>query len=537
MKNLTKFLLLAAIVMFAACRKSDETHSLTPDSFTYDVEATAGTVTINFKSNVKDYTVQTECEWIRISAKSANSITVAVSANEETSVRGAEIRFYDGETLLNKVVIKQKAAAATIKLGSNKIDVDASTTYLEFNFEANFEYIAEVSESWMSLKPFTKLIEVSTITLYLKPNNDNTGRTGYVTIKDKSSQKEMAKVEIAQAAPVYKGFYFVNEGQWGKNNASMGYFDFSTSQMTNSWWQTINPTVRGSLGDVANDVVADGQWLLVVVNSSNLLEICNRDGKHLGEVEIPNCRMVAVDGDIAYVTSYANDGYVAKVDLEQKKVVATCQTGYEPEGLALLGGKLYVINSCSYHTDFTGGGNNEISSVSIINTESFTETERVSLGIVNAYSAATVMPDGKSLFINSSGDYNSIAATSIIFDTATKTVTKNFGFGGTYACVYNSKLYIFETSFSYTTFEWENNNCVYDPATGTISDFPIDEEEFYTYGAPSGIWINPVNGDIYIADKGNYVSPAFLYRYDKDGEEVAKYDVGVCPGHLAWDWR
>ena len=25
--------------------------------------------------------------------------------------------------------------------------------------------------------------------------------------------------------------------------------------------------------------------------------------------------------------------------------------------------------------------------------------------------------------------------------------------------------------------------------------------------------------------------------YDASGKEVEKLNVGVCPGHLAWDWR
>lgn len=339
--------------------------------------------------------------------------------------------------------------------------------------------------------------------------------------------------------PVYKlsGFYFASEGQWGKNNASLGYYNIEENTFIGNWWASLNPSVSGGLGDVVNDICNQGQYLLIAVNASNLLEISDTDGHHVAAVEIPNCRMIACDAEYAYVTSYADEGYVAKVSLATKSLVKTCPTGHEPEGIAIVGNKLYVLNSCSYHTDFTGGGNNEVSSISIIDLQTFTETQRISLGIINAYSPLTVMPDGKSFYINSSGDYNSIAASSLIFSTETQRVEKSFNFGGTYADVYKGKLYIFDTAFSYTTLEWESSNCVYDPDTDTISDFPIPTETFESFGAPAGVWINPGNGDIYIADKGDYANPGYLYRFDSEGNKLSRFTVGVCPGHLAWDWR
>ena len=339
--------------------------------------------------------------------------------------------------------------------------------------------------------------------------------------------------------PVYRitGFYFASEGQWGKNNASLGYYNTDSNSFSGNWWAGLNPTVAGGLGDVVNDICVYGNYILLAVNASNILEISDRDGHHIGAVEIPNCRMLACAGAYAYVTSYANDGYVAKVSLDERRVVATCATGHEPEGLAIVGNNLYVLNSCSYHTDFTGGGSSEPSSISIINLDSFTETGRIPIGVINAYSPLILMPDGKSFYINSSGDFNGVAASSLIFDTATSAVTRTFDFGGTYADIYNGKLYILETAFSYITFEWESSNCIYDPATDTLEAFPIPLSAFDGFGAPSGLWINPDGGDIYIADKGDYSNPGFLYRFDAGGNQLARITVGVCPGHLAWDWR
>ena len=537
MKTIIKVLACMAILAaVAACRKSDPDPVISLESQLFEVDYGATELTIKVKTNVPDYTVNIQCEWITLLTKSSTEARIKLLQNEDMTARKGEILFYDGDELLSRAYVSQKGAPAKIEVGTNKYEISALGGTIDLQFSSNFEYELDIKDSWLSLSPSTKPVEITSITVYVQENTGS-NRTGRIVIKEKATGKEFATVEVEQAAPVFKGFYFLNEGQWGKNNASLGYYDFSKASYTDGWWLAINPGVRGSLGDVGNDIAVSGNWLLAVINSSNLLEICDRDGKHLGEVEIPNGRMAIIDGDIAYVTSYADDGYVAKVDLAQKKVLATCKTGHEPEGLAIVDGKLYALNSCGYHTDYTGGGNNEESSISIIDLTTFKETEKVKLGVCNAYSPLTVLPDGKTFFINSSGDYNAVKPTSILFDTTEKKVSKNFGFGGTYADVYDGKLYIFDTSFSYTTFEWENSNCVYDPATGSIGAFPIDEEEFEVYGAPTGIWINQTNGDIYIADKGNYTSPAFLYRYDKAGQQKEKINVGVCPGHLAWDWR
>ena len=538
MKTLTKYLLAAAAIMtVASCRKDETSSYLTTDSVYYEAYAAEGEITLTFKTNVKNYDVATESEWISILSKASSSVVINVQKNGDQTERTAEIRFIDGNEVLTKAYVRQAAAAPAITLGANAITVTSGTTVLEIQFEVNFEYELTSSVPWIRFAPPAKAVDTGSFFLYLKRNNTLQQRTGILTIIDKSTGNEMAKVEITQEGAQVNGFYFLNEGQWGKNNASMGYFGLSAGTLDTQWWANLNPTVRGGLGDVANDVVTADDYLLVAVNASNLLEICDRDGKHLREVEIPECRMIAWDGDFAYVTSYADNGFVAKVDPAAGNILAKCAVGHEPEGLAIVGQNLYVLNSCSYHTDFSGGGNNEVSTISVIDLESFTETEKVNIGIINAYSPLTLMPDGKSFYINSSGDYNSVAAKSVIFDSASKTVTKDFGFGGTYACTYQGKLYIFETSFSYSTFEWGNNNCVYDPASDTLSDFPVDEEEFYTFGAPSGLWINPLNGDIFIADKGNYTSPGYLYRFSSDGTQTGKFPAGVCPGHLAWDLR
>ena len=356
--------------------------------------------------------------------------------------------------------------------------------------------------------------------------------TDPVTPPDSGKTEEEAPADL-------KGFYLLNSGEWGKNNASLTYVDFEALSLTNNWWKGLNPTVRGGLGDMGNDLVASGEYLLAVLNSSNLLEICDRDGKHLGEVEIANCRRVAVVDGYAYVTSYApaetggEGGHVAKVSLAERKIVARCAVDKEPERLFVRNGKLYVFNTYGY--SLKGATQ---STCSVIDLATFTETARKGLGALNPYGDCLLLPDGKTAYVPFSGDYAEKGPSCSLIDLDTFTHVKDFAFtAGNYAALYDGKLYIMGTAFSYDTMDWAYSNWIYDPASDKVTEMPFAEDAFSTYQSPAGIWVRPGDGHIYIGDSGDYKTPGYLYHYDTSFRQSEKLAVGICPAALAWDLR
>ena len=92
--------------------------------------------------------------------------------------------------------------------------------------------------------------------------------------------------------------------------------------------------------------------LYAVINCSHFIEVMNKkDARHLGTIDIPNCRYITFHEGYAYVSSYAGPvqidpnarlGYVAKVDTTTLQVVATCLVGYQPEEMVIIG---YAISS------------------------------------------------------------------------------------------------------------------------------------------------------------------------------------------------
>ena len=123
------------------------------------------------------------------------------------------------------------------------------------------------------------------------------------------------------------------EGLWGMDNSSLSLID--NGVLTNRWFQQQNPGRH--LGDTGNDILQVNDTLIAIsVNWSNIVQYIRPDGTAIAATEnIPNNRRLATDHNgFLYVTSYADNGYVAKVDLRTKQVVDTCHVGREPEGIA-----------------------------------------------------------------------------------------------------------------------------------------------------------------------------------------------------------
>ena len=180
-----------------------------------------------------------------------------------------------------------------------------------------------------------------------------------------------------------RGFFLLNEGNMGSNKATLDYLDYGSGLYMRNIYAERNPNVTKELGDVGNDLQIYRDRIYAVINMSNLVEVMDlRTAKHIQAISIPNCRYIVFRGDYAYVSSYAGTlnesgriGYVAKIDLKELKVVATCDVGRQPEEMAILGNKLYVANSGGYDPA------NYDNTISVIDLDTFTEVKKVKIAI------------------------------------------------------------------------------------------------------------------------------------------------------------
>lgn len=335
------------------------------------------------------------------------------------------------------------------------------------------------------------------------------------------------------------GFYLLNEGNMGSNKATLDYYDFTTAVYTRNIYSEANPSVAQSLGDVGNDLKIYGNRLYAVINCSNLVEVMNADNaKHIGTINVPNCRYLRFKDGYGYLTSYAGPvvikpdyeqiGYVAKFDTATLQIVATCNVGFQPDELEIAGNKLYVANSGGYMTP------NYENTVSVIDLNTFTESHR----IVVAKNLHHLRIDAHNqLWVSSRGDYYDIPSKLYCVDTQTDKLidsvdvaTSNFWLDG-------DSLYLYGSQFSYITMQEETNYNIIDVRSHQIISTSFVKDQSVTITHPYGLMVHPITKDIYLTDAKNYVTPGTLHCFAPDGMLKWSVKTGDIPAHMTFRYK
>lgn len=309
------------------------------------------------------------------------------------------------------------------------------------------------------------------------------------------------------------------EGLWGMDNSCIAYID--STGVTNKWFQQNNPGMK--LGDTGNDILLVNDTLIAIsVNWSNIIQYISPSGKAITATEdIPNNRRLATDGRYLYVTSYADHGYVAKIDLKTKQITDTCHTGYEPEGIAFYDGRLYVANTGGY--SFQEKDHSYESTVSVIDAATMTELRRIDTGCINLY--GTVSQSGSWLCLNSAGDYYNVKPKTVVLNMDTEAVSV-FDFPATYNTVCDGRFYTIGSAFSYITLEYEYSMHTIDVPSLTVSNglgkYAPAEAAITEMQAPYGIYISPYTDHLYVSDARSNATNGYLYEFAADGSQLRK---------------
>ena len=316
------------------------------------------------------------------------------------------------------------------------------------------------------------------------------------------------------------GFYLLNEGNMGSNKCTLDYYDYTTGVYTKNIYAERNPNVVKELGDVGNDIQIYGSKLYAVINCSHFVEVMDvATAKHITQVSIPNCRYVVFKDGYAYVSSYAGPvlidpnarlGYVAKVDTLTLTVQDTCVVGYQPEEMVIVGDKLYVANSGGYRVP------NYDNTVSVIDLKTFKEIKKIEVAI-NLHRME--LDKYGNIWVSSRGDYYDTPSRTYIIDSSTDKVTDVFNLlPNSEMTVSGDSLYVYSTEWSYKT---QSNTVSY--AIVNVKTKKTVTRKFITDGTdesiiiPYGVAVNSVNGDIFVTDAKDYITPGTLYCFNPDG--------------------
>ena len=332
------------------------------------------------------------------------------------------------------------------------------------------------------------------------------------------------------------GFFLINEGNMGSNKCTLDYYDYASGIYSKNIFPQRNPSVALSLGDGGNDVEIYGGKLYAVVNRSNIVEVMDvATARHIGQIDIPNCRYIAFEGGNAYVSSYAGPfgvdptsrlGYVAKVDTTTLRVVDTCTVGYQPEEMAVVGRKLYVANSGGYrYPDYDN-------TVSVINLDSFKESKKIEVAI-NLHRMEKDIHGN--VWVSSRGDYYTIPSRTYVIDSATDRVMHEIQIPVADMAICGDSLYVYSSEWNYAT---QSSDVAY--AIVNTSNFSVVSNNFITDGtdasiiSPYALAVNPSNREILLTDAGDYVTPGIVYCFSPDGKKKWSATTGDIPSHIVF---
>lgn len=340
----------------------------------------------------------------------------------------------------------------------------------------------------------------------------------------------------AGASANFAGFYLLNEGNMGSNKSTLDFFDFSTGSYQRNIYAEKNPFVPKELGDVGNDLQIYGNRLYAVINASNKIEVMNaRTAKRIGQIDIPNCRYIVFHQHYAYATSYAGPieinpdytqrGFVAKIDTATLEIVDKCVVGFQPDGLAIANGKIYVANSGGY----MGVGNMEKyeKTISVIDISTFTEEKRIEVD----YNLHRVTADKRgNIWVSSRGNHGNYPSRLFLIDSQKQTVTdtlnvpvSNFWLDGDSLYIYSTENYGNSIGFA----------LIHTKTKEIITRQLITDGSEKNLEMPYGLMVHPDTKDIYITDAGDYVNPGFLYCFSPQGKKKWSVKTGDIPAHFA----
>ena len=322
-----------------------------------------------------------------------------------------------------------------------------------------------------------------------------------------------------------EGAFILNQGNHGKQiEGSLTLIDYASSSASQELFQRANGR---SLGATPQGAVVYGGKIYLGIYGSNVLEIVDRNTfKSLKQISLTDAEgqsprsLVAKDGKV-YVSMY--NGYVSRLDTLSLSIDKTVKVGPNPEIMAIRGDYLYVPNS-----DGMNWQNGYGTTASKIDLKSFTVEKTFTVGL----NPTEFVSNGTDLFLLCKGNYGDVKSKIYRLDAGDNSTEVA---EATLMALKGGNLYYINAPIKAT----EITYTVYDIATGAkknmIGDNGVD--------SPAGLGVDPVNGNIvmtsYSMDNGkaSYTTDGYAKVYDQAGNFVKRYEVGVGPCAIFFNYK
>ncbi|MFA5570219.1 MAG: T9SS type A sorting domain-containing protein [Sphaerochaetaceae bacterium] len=249
---------------------------------------------------------------------------------------------------------------------------------------------------------------------------------------------------------------------------------------------------------------------LYVVNSgdNDVQKIDLKNGQTIQRIDVEeysNPYSIVIADGFAYVSGLMTNK-VYKIDLNIDKVVDELEVGIAPGNLYIYDKQLYVINTGFQYPDYFQG------SFSVIDLENFTITKSVDTEL----NPNDITEDDQGrLNVVCSGDYSDVNGSVTVYDRESLDVIKKLNFNAFLTNIEyaNGQVYVGD-AFGGGVF-------VYDAESFEIIH---QEDNLFSQG---GSALSSYQGNLYIADAGDFMSNSTIRVYNNKNELVTSYQTAI----------
>jgi len=327
--------------------------------------------------------------------------------------------------------------------------------------------------------------------------------------KDKSTETKPSDIKQS------KGFFVINEGTFTIGNASLYYINLE-DESKNTDEDLFKPANNRPLGDVFQSmtIINNNAWL--VVNNSGKIEVIDPStSKSISTIKgfkSPRYALEVLPGKVYVTDIYSNSISIVDANSFAKTGEIKCK-GWTEELILDKSGKVWITNH-----------NSKFVYIADPSTDKITDSVNVAYGgsglLTGKDGDIWVLCSGDTLKNESGGlfcinPFSMKITKQFLFDKASYNPVKlNSNRVG------DSLFYIYQGIYGFP------KTIVSLPQTPFITQ--PKGSNFY------GLSINPINGNLMVADAMDFVSYGKILAYSASGTLLKSYKAGVVPGNFYW---
>lgn len=317
------------------------------------------------------------------------------------------------------------------------------------------------------------------------------------------------------------GLFILCEGNFQYGNATLSYYDPRDNRVINEAFNRANGM---KLGDVAQSMTIHNNLGWIVVNNSRVIFAIDLNTfKEVGRIQnFTSPRYIHfVSDDKAYVTQMW-DNRIAVVDPQKYEI-----TGYiEVPGMAMENGSTeqmvqlgrYVYCTCwSYQNKIIR-----------IDTETDRVVDQLEVGI---QPSSLVVDCNDKLWTITDGGYEG-SPYGYEPPTLLRINPERFAVDQTFTFRLESSPRSLQLNGAGDTLYWINDDVWrMDVNSERLPVSPFLEYQDTKY---YGLTVDPIRGDVYVADAIDYMQSGMVYRYSSGADLLDSFYVGITPGAFCW---